>query len=530
MSDLQCSLDDLRNASLREVLPLWDDIDKKGTYLPGVRALCLLDRFYLLVKGCKRHDMLHPWIYARCREVERAPSGYLDAWSREHFKSSIITFGGSIQRVLNDPEITICILSHSNVIAEPFLKQIKFQLENSEVLKTAFPDVLYVNPSKDAPQWSNWGITVRRKGNPKECTIEATGLDSQPIGKHYQLRIYDDAVVPESVSTPEQIHKSIANYSMSQSLGVVGGEEWMCGTIYSYADLYDWIMKRGALTPRIYPATHDGTRDGNPVLFPVEEWESRKVKNTDADLASQYLMNPLSGEQRMFDVADLQEYEVRPDTLAVYVLCDPARSKKKDSDNTAILVIGCDYAMNKYLLDGMNHKMDLKERWDNFSMLYDKWKNAPGVQMVKAGYESFGAQADLDYFQEQMRLPDRPRFDITELAWPREGEGSKTDRVQRLVPDTKTHKIFFPMNTDENKLTSNQRKMKGNGYAYRIAKPIRRKDENGNMYDLSEHLRMQFHYFPVGKKDAIDAMARIYDIEPKPPSYKEQRYYEPDYN
>jgi len=517
------------NLPLPELLLYWDEIDQKGTYIPGIRALCLTDRYYLLVKVCGRHDMLHPWIYDRCREVEVDPSGYLDLWSREHYKSTIITFGGCIQEILRDPEITIGIFGHSNVIAEPFLKQIKAEFERNEILKTAFPEIFWKNPSKEAKQWSNYGITIKRKGNPKECTIEASGLDSQPIGKHYRLRIYDDAVVPESVSTPEQIQKSINNYSMSQSLGVVGGHEWMCGTIYSFADLYDWVLKRGALKPRIYPATHDGTREGNPVYFSEQEWKKRLVKNTDSDIACQYLMNPLSGEQRMFDVQQLGEYDVRPSTLSVYVMCDPARSKKKDSANTAVIVLGLDSQMNKYLLDGFNHKMDLKERWEHFSLMYKKWSKAPGVQMIKMGYETFGAQADMDYFQEQMRLPGNPRFDVHELAWPRDGEGSKNDRVQRLVPDCRTGKLLFPRPTDPNRLTSNQKHMKDTGYDYRISRAIRRKDENGQIYDLTEQIRLQFHYFPVGKKDAIDAFARIYDMNPVAPRSYEERYAEPEF-
>lgn len=517
---------------LKELLDYWDEIDKRGTHLPGIRALCLTDRYYLLVKACRRHDMLHPWIYDRCREVERAPNGYLDLWFREAGKSSIITFGGAIQRILQDPEITIGIFSHSNKIAAPFLKQIKTEFEVNTTLKQAFPDILWQDPQRQAKQWSlDAGIIVQRKGNPKESTVEASGLvDGQPIGKHYQLRIYDDVVVPESVSTPEQSKKTIDAYSMSQSLGVVGGEEWAIGTRYNYADAYDWLLKRGALKARIYPATKNGLRDGDPVLFSKEEWKKRLLKNTDSDIACQYLQNPLSGQQRMFDVADLQTYEIRPSALAVYILCDPARSKKKDSDNTAIMVVGLDYALNKYLLDGFNHKMDLQERWEAFSRMYMRWKVAPGVQRVTMGYESFGAQADLDYFKEQMKLPGRPRFEVLELAWPRDGEGSKQDRVQRLVPDCKTHKIFLPYDTDQDKLTSTQRKMAEQGYDYRIARPIRRKDENGQAYDLSEALKLQFHYFPFGgKKDAIDAFARIYDCEPIAPNSQEPSYIEPEY-
>ena len=518
--------------SLPEVLKWWSSIDtvNGNLDLAGVRALCKLDRYYLLVRVCNRVDMLHPWIYARCREVEKAPDNFLDLWAREHFKSSIITFGGTIQKILNDPEITIGIFSHVNTIATDFLRQIKLELENNQLLKAAFPDILYDNPPKQSPRWSvEGGIIVKRTSNPKEATVEASGLvDGQPIGKHFQLRIYDDIVTDKSVATPDQVSKTTDAFSLSQSLGVVGGKQWIIGTRYNFADTYEWLLERGAVKPRIYPATHNGLKDGIPVYFPQEEWEKRLRNNTDNDIACQYMQNPLSGKQHMFDITQLQIFEVRPETLAVYITVDPARSKKKGSANTAMLVIGVDYALNKYLLDGYDHKMDLKERWESLAMLYMKWAQAPGVQSVRVGYESFGAQADMDYFQEQMRLPGRPSFDITELQWPRDGEGSKTDRVQRLVPDMKTGKIFVPYPTNVNKLTANQIRMMESGYDFRVAKQIKRTDENGVPYDLVEHLRMQLHFFPYGGlKDVVDALSRIYDMEPRSPLLSGLRYAEP---
>ena len=516
----------------RDILEYWDDLDKGGTDHAGIRALCLEDRYYLLVRMCRRLDLLHPWTYARCREVELAPSGYMDLWAREHGKSSLITFGGSLQGILRNPEITIGIFSHVNSIAADFLRQIKVEFEMNIALKEIFRDILWDNPQRQAQRWSvEGGIVVKRKGNPKEATVEASGLvDGQPIGKHYMLRIYDDIVTDKSVATAEQVEKTTNSYSLSQSLGVEGGDEWMIGTRYSYADTYEWILKRGALKARIYPATDNGLRDGKPVLFTQQEWDKRQLKNTDSDIACQYLQNPLSGQQRMFDVQDLQVYEVRPSTLAVYVMCDPARSKKKDSADTAIIVVGLDYAANKYLLDGMVHKMDLQERWTNFANMYSKWKQSPGVQTIKMGYEIFGAQSDMDYFKEQMRLPNRPSFPIEELAWPREGDGSKNDRVQRLTPDLKSYKIFLPYDTEAGKLTAMQKEMERQGYGYRISKAIRRKDENGQAYDVAELLKLQFHYFPFGgKKDAIDALSRIYDLEPKAPKLSEPTYAEPEY-
>ena len=518
--------------SLRDVIKWWDTIDRGGVDLAGIRALCLVDRFYLLVKVCKRADMLHPWIYARCREVEKKPDDHLDLWAREHYKSTIITFGGAIQEILKDPEISICIFSHIGAIASDFLRQIKVELESNLQLKAAFPDVLWADPSKEAQRWSvEGGLVVKRKTNPKEATLEASGLvDGQPVSKHYRLRIYDDVVTDRSVNTFEQITKTTNAYSLSQSLSCEGGREWGVGTRYNFQDTYQWILDRQALTARTYAATVDGQVTGEPVLFTPGEWKKRRQRSTDSDLACQYMQNPLAGQQAMFDADYLQTYEVRPEAITVYVMCDPARSKKKDSDNTAIIVIGVDYAHNKFLLDGFNHKMDLGERWRYFSRMYIKWKQAAGVQVVKMGYERYGADADLDYFNEQMKKPDSVRFEITELEWPREGPGSKIDRVQRLTPDLKEGKLYLPYPTKENALTSLQRKMMGLGYGYRVSKRILRKDENGNAYDLTEHLRLQFQLFPHGaKKDAIDALSRIYDMEPRPPNSHDNIYAEPEF-
>lgn len=231
----------------------------------------------------------------------------------------------------------------------------------------------------------------------------------------------------------------------------------------------------------------------------------------------------------MFNVQDLQTYEVRPLTLMAYLLIDPARSVKKESANTAMVVLGIDHAGNKYLLDGIDHKVDLMDRWKWMRDLWFNWKQAPGIVGIHVGYERFGAIADLDYFKERMKI-EGCNFDITELEWPRDGERSKQDRVQRLVPDIKGHRFYLPYATDENRLTKLQRNMMGQGYDYRLARPILRLDENGNKYDLTERFRMQVSFFPFGGLvDVIDAVSRIYDIEPVPPEYVDQQSLEPEF-
>jgi hypothetical protein len=120
----------------------------------------------------------------------------------------------------------------------------------------------------------------------------------------------------------------------------------------------------------------------------------------------------------------------------------------------------------------------------------------------------------LDYFEEQRRLAGLS-FTIDLLEWPREGPGAKDDRVQRLGPDLRAHRFYVPYKHPEGKLTSLQRKKYDDGYEHIIAKPIRRKDENDKIYDLTENLKTQIAFYPFcGLKDAIDATSRIYDFDP----------------
>jgi hypothetical protein len=517
--------------SFPQVLKVWERETREGRDLEAIARLCLADRYYLIVNVLKRKDCLHPWIFERCREVELEPDGCIDLWAREHYKSTIITFAGIIQEILKNPEITVCIFSHTKTIAKGFLAQIKLELETNQLLQQLFPKVLYDAPQAHAPSWSeDGGITVKRRGNPKEATLEAWGLvDGQPTSKHFELMVFDDVVTEKSVNTPEQIQKTTEAWSLADNLGTTHGRKWHVGTRFHYADTYAEIIKRGAARPRVHPATHDGTLEGRPVLFSQAVWDRKKRDQLEVTVACQLLLNPLAGHQRMFDQTDLQVYEARPETLMVYIMVDPARSKRKGSDNTAMAVVGIATDGSKYLLDGYAHKMDLMERWQRMRDLWRKWRQQPGVVGLKVGYERYGAIADLDYFNERKR-EEELNFDIEELEWPSEGPGSKQDRVQRLTPDIRGHRFFIPYPTDPEHLTPLQVRMLAGGYEYRISKKITRRDENGQAYDLAEQFKSEVHFFPFGGlKDLIDAVSRIYDLDPRPPEHIDSRVLEPEF-
>jgi hypothetical protein len=68
------------------------------------------------------------------------------------------------------------------------------------------------------------------------------------------------------------------------------------------------------------------------------------------------------------------------------------------------------------------------------------------------------------------------------------------------------------------------------GYSYRLAKPITRKDNEGQIYDVTDRFRTQVAYFPFGSlKDLVDAASRIYDMDLVRPEVIDQTFLEPEY-
>jgi hypothetical protein len=107
------------------------------------------------------------------------------------------------------------------------------------------------------------------------------------------------------------------------------------------------------------------------------------------------------------------------------------------------VVIGVDQGGNKYLLDGVRHRMKLTDRWEFIKSFKRKWEAHSGVQMVRIGYERYGMQVDLEIIEDMM-VRENNHFKIEELNTPRQGRHSKDDRIERLEPDIREGRFYLP--------------------------------------------------------------------------------------
>ena len=106
------------------------------------------------------------------------------------------------------------------------------------------------------------------------------------------------------------------------------------------------------------------------------------------------------------------------------------------------------------------------------------------------GYEKYGMQADLEYFDMELKRGNGRCPGIKVLG----GVQSKRDRILRITPLLEQRRIHFP------------RTLKKVSYF------------DNREYDLTQVLVQEITDFPFGKHDdAIDALSRIFDIVPVMP-------------
>lgn len=437
-------------------------------------------RKVVAVRKCKS-------VNVSCIQVAREDGLYLVGSGHvQTHNSTIITFALTIMNILNDPSVTIGIFSHTRPIAKQFLRQIKLELEGNTRLKQAFPDILFSEPSRQSPKWSeDEGIIVKRPSNPKEATVEAWGLvDSQPVSKHFNILVFDDCVVEGSVTSPEMMMKVEKAWELALNLTSEKPILRHIGTRYHFADLYRTIMDRGAATPRLYPATHNGALDGEPVLLDRETLMKKRREMGPYTFSAQMLQNPVADDIAGFKREWVRYYEpgMGWKNMRIHIVVDPASSKKRYSDYTVIMALGLSADQNIYVLDMVRDRLNLTERWKALYDMHRKF-NVAGRPLPPVGYEKYGMQADIEYIKESQKR-EGYRFDVIELG----GTMPKVDRIRRLIPEFEQGRIYLP-------------------------EALMRNNYEGRLVDVvQQFVEEELTAFPVGgHDDMLDAMSRIKD-------------------
>lgn len=397
------------------------------------------DWFNENVLGCKNLSQVH---HELCERGQYGPKRQLTLIPRGHLKSTILTIGYSVWRIVNDPNIRICIANAKQENAETFLTEIKGHFESNQKLRILYGDFV-------GKKWNEGEIVVaKRTRTRKEPTIRVTGVGGSLVSQHYDLVIGDDLINETNITTKDQIEKVKDWWRLAQSLGDGEHTDWrLIGTRYHYDDLYGDIIENKSDVYDIY--VRRAIEDGKPIFpekFTIELLQEIRREQGSYIYSCQYENNPVDDEDAVFKREWLKFY--KDDELAeargrkgnYFITIDPAVSEDARADNSVFVVNWVDPDNVWWIVEIVAGKFNPRALIDKIFELDELY------QPKTIGIESHAMQKVLRYMIDDEMTKRNKFIPITEL---KPDNIAKKIRIRGLQPRFENGKILLRANVNE---------------------------------------------------------------------------------
>lgn len=458
---------------------------------------CMQDDLWFFVYFAMKNPLAnHPFIVEACKEIQAEDGDSLEVWARDHLKTTIISVGRQCQKVLNDPERRILITSAVRPLALKIQNLIKNLLE-SAFLVSCFPDILWADPQKEAPKWTEspeGGLIVKRKGFYKEPTFNSAGLvEGMPTGDHYTDIVCDD-IVTQDQQSPEIMQKVSDNFDMLENIGTRDRQITVVGTFYRHDDPLVYIMNKTdpetglkMFKLRKKSATIDGSFGGASVFLP-ERTLAKKRAGKKYFFYCQQLLDPTPRGQEKLNRDDLITVSKKklPERLYKFMLIDGAgdtgRRKDRKADAWAMMVVGVEPyrdemgASRIYILDLLIRELDLVQAQKEAVDMYCR-----NGRILKLGIEKVGMSTTEIHICSALRARNR----ILSI---------ERENLEILKPGARSKE-------------------------YRIESALAWPLKNGKVHILdtvpaadAERLKLEMEKFPAFHDDGLDGLSYVYDL------------------
>lgn len=368
---------------------------------------------------------------------------------RGHLKSTLGTISLAILWILKDPNVRVLIANQVWDISRSFLREIKEQLEKSQ-LKYLFGDFV-------SAKWNEDEIIVRQRTKPlKEPTIRTAGIESEQTGGHYDLIILDDLVGLQNSQTPDQREKAkrfrrtminLLDPKNPNGMILEIGTRWHLDDTFAeifekemkyYDVLTKEVVENGkVIFPKHFAKKFDGVRKdwtftGDATC--MDYVEHLKESMPLDEYSAQYLNRPFSSENQVFKLEMFKYWNQKPEGLFIGIAVDLAISEARYADETAITVCGMDKDWKLYVLDYLKGRWRPADIISNIFDMHSRWK----PQII--GMETNGFQRTLRLACEEEMRRRRNYFPIEEI---RTGpEKTKETRIKSLEPFYRNGSVF----------------------------------------------------------------------------------------
>lgn len=349
-------------------------------------------------------------------------------------KSTVCDIVYCLWRLVNNPNLRICIASKSEGQAVTFLSEIKQHIAENRDFIAVFGDL-------KGSRWNDNEIIIKTRSKiMKEPSIVALGAGGGIVGRHFDIIIGDDLVDLENSRTDIQRHKVKEwFYSVLRPTLEPDGEIRIIGTRYHPDDLYGHFAYRDKKTgeyrdPRIgphvlvVPAIKQRVvldEKGNETLIEESFWPEKftlkflqetRAASGSAIFALQYQNDASVVTEGYIRLDDLEPYiwthrrDWEDKGLIIFQGVDPAISQKTTADYFAHQTIGVDRETGDiYDLARFKGRLSFHEQVDYIVRAAQEWEPV-AIGIENNAYQDALAQEVARHFWMPV-LPLRTKLD-----------------------------------------------------------------------------------------------------------------------
>ncbi len=427
------------------------------------------------VLGAVHEELVSWW------DRSEAKSHQLVLLPRDHGKSAMAAYRVA-HAITKNPAIRVLYISSTANLAEKQLKFIK-DILTSKIYRRYWPQMVHEDEGK-REKWTSTEISVdhpkRKAETVRDPTVFTAGLTTGIVGMHCDIAVLDDVVVGDNASTQEGRDKVKTQYSFLSSIEGTGALEWVVGTRYNPADLYNDLLSMEVeiysdsgeieLRHHLYEVFErvledSPMRDGSgEYLWPKTRRADGKWFGFDrterARKYAQYLDKGQFWAQYYNDPNDRSTAPIDPDLfqyynrsllqrtnglcyyngirLNVFAAVDFAYTLGKRSDYSCVCVVGVDPRFNYYILDINRFKTDkISDYYSAILEAHQKW----GFRKIRA--EVTAAQSIIVKDLRDNYIKQNGLALAVEDFRPGSSQGTKEERIAAtLYPRYENRQIF----------------------------------------------------------------------------------------
>lgn len=392
-----------------------------------LRQKCKEDFWFFQYHAVGNRDTLTDLHLDLCKKVQSRIEKGFTIWllPRFHLKTSCITVGGILWRLINNPHLRHLVVNAKLETATDILAEIRNVVETNEVFRWLFPEYCVDLAPKSLRARCKW-LTDRldfpcsKYAGRREGNIRAMGVEASLVSQHYDELWFDDSVNDVNSAT-KQYRDKIFNWFRNalQLRHDLASPIRIIGTRWHFDDLYSRLLKKerarrkklSSLGQKITPelwiyhrqivekveaggetiAGYDNVQPIWPERFTGEQINKLKEDVGSYVFSCQFMNNPLPDEEAIFKYSDINQIDefLVPQNLVHFISADIAVEDTEDGDWWVITVAGFDSRGEMYVLEIIRDKLVTSTFLAHIAALTKKWNP------IRVGIETVAFQNTL---------------------------------------------------------------------------------------------------------------------------------------